>query len=441
MTTNDQVTTLREALAEAACKFRYYETQHRAKNTEDSLAKAVVNADLASRLEAILVATEHAATQQAEPRYYMDHGLLHDRETGQHMWTQDQYDERYRDGLATGDERTEARLAATQPAGDGCKLCLGAKGGVPGNANVIGGVVVCDYCTSTLMDMKAAGWFAAPISEDTATEIAGLGRVTNEDDGYLTLQFVDEDAAQAFMHTYSPSVDVRDMPPIRDNNDARTQASVGSETKGEAVADPELREKLTRAIEWADEFGGGNVATSIILGALVSTGRRIAAAPERSGKAADETSVRTVCGSGFTPPRAHYGPLEYKQANDDFLSRPHAPAGNSSAAPSEHVSAFERLDPANPYKNGLPAENWQRGYHGARFIGYKGSIAEKFFNEGVAARAALAAPAPTGESVSVPVETIPYLTGREIQGRMDLDQEKFVKFSYVVKYLAAKESA
>jgi hypothetical protein len=44
---------------------------------------------------------------------------------------------------------------------DGCKLCLGSKGGVPGNENVVGGVVVCDYCTSILMDMKSAGWFGA----------------------------------------------------------------------------------------------------------------------------------------------------------------------------------------------------------------------------------------------------------------------------------------
>lgn len=38
-----------------------------------------------------------------------------------------------------------------KPQSDGCKFCLGAKGGVPGNANVIGGETVCDYCTSLLM--------------------------------------------------------------------------------------------------------------------------------------------------------------------------------------------------------------------------------------------------------------------------------------------------
>lgn len=31
---------------------------------------------------------------------------------------------------------------------DGCEVCLGAKGGVLGNENVIGGVVACDYCHS-----------------------------------------------------------------------------------------------------------------------------------------------------------------------------------------------------------------------------------------------------------------------------------------------------
>lgn len=42
--------------------------------------------------------------------------------------------------------------------------------------------------------------------------IAGLGSMTNEDDGTMTLQFKDEDAAQEFMSRYSPTVDCRDMP-------------------------------------------------------------------------------------------------------------------------------------------------------------------------------------------------------------------------------------
>lgn len=37
---------------------------------------------------------------------------------------------------------------------DKCQFCLGAKGGVLGNENVIGGVVICDYCTSLYMDAR-----------------------------------------------------------------------------------------------------------------------------------------------------------------------------------------------------------------------------------------------------------------------------------------------
>lgn len=57
------------------------------------------------------------------------------------------------------------------------------------------------------------GWLArAQLAVQAQWRIAGLGRITNEDDGYLTLQFKDEDAAQQFMNEYHPTVDVRDMP-------------------------------------------------------------------------------------------------------------------------------------------------------------------------------------------------------------------------------------
>lgn len=39
---------------------------------------------------------------------------------------------------------------------DACRFCLGAKGGTPGNENRIADIVVCDYCTSLLMDMEKA---------------------------------------------------------------------------------------------------------------------------------------------------------------------------------------------------------------------------------------------------------------------------------------------
>lgn len=44
--------------------------------------------------------------------------------------------------------------------------------------------------------------------------IPGLGRKTQHDGGFVTLQFVDEAAAEAFMRDYASSVDVDEMPPI-----------------------------------------------------------------------------------------------------------------------------------------------------------------------------------------------------------------------------------
>lgn len=38
---------------------------------------------------------------------------------------------------------------------DGCQMCLGAKGGVSGNENRLGDLVVCDYCTSALLPALA----------------------------------------------------------------------------------------------------------------------------------------------------------------------------------------------------------------------------------------------------------------------------------------------
>lgn len=40
---------------------------------------------------------------------------------------------------------------------DGCEICHGAKGGVPGNENRIGGKVVCDYCHAAMMDGSDSG--------------------------------------------------------------------------------------------------------------------------------------------------------------------------------------------------------------------------------------------------------------------------------------------
>lgn len=47
--------------------------------------------------------------------------------------------------------------------------------------------------------------------------IEGLGSMTNEDGGFLTLRFKDEDAAQLFMQEYHPTVEANDMPPWPDD--------------------------------------------------------------------------------------------------------------------------------------------------------------------------------------------------------------------------------
>lgn len=38
---------------------------------------------------------------------------------------------------------------------DDCQFCLGQKGGVPGNENIIGGITVCDYCTTLVATLLA----------------------------------------------------------------------------------------------------------------------------------------------------------------------------------------------------------------------------------------------------------------------------------------------
>lgn len=50
---------------------------------------------------------------------------------------------------------------------DACEVCGGAKGGVAGNENLIGGRVVCDYC-------HADGSFAAPPAQTVQSEAVAL---------------------------------------------------------------------------------------------------------------------------------------------------------------------------------------------------------------------------------------------------------------------------
>jgi hypothetical protein len=50
--------------------------------------------------------------------------------------------------------------------------------------------------------------------------VAGLGRITNEDDGFVTLQFINEAAADAFMESYVCSVDITLMPSLVASTDS-----------------------------------------------------------------------------------------------------------------------------------------------------------------------------------------------------------------------------
>lgn len=63
--------------------------------------------------------------------------------------------------------------------------------------------------------VRAAISQRAGSGEADSYPIKGLGRMTNEDGGYITLQFKDFDAACDFMNDYSPTVEVGEMPPIR----------------------------------------------------------------------------------------------------------------------------------------------------------------------------------------------------------------------------------
>ncbi len=55
---------------------------------------------------------------------------------------------------------------------DKCQFCLGHKGGTPGNENVIGGVVVCDFCTALHMRTLEPIDPEKPIPEPITSEYA-----------------------------------------------------------------------------------------------------------------------------------------------------------------------------------------------------------------------------------------------------------------------------
>ncbi len=48
----------------------------------------------------------------------------------------------------------DKKLLIEEQAKDACTVCHGDNGGVPGNANIIDGAVMCDYCHASIMKSK-----------------------------------------------------------------------------------------------------------------------------------------------------------------------------------------------------------------------------------------------------------------------------------------------
>lgn len=60
-----------------------------------------------------------------------------------------------RRAVGIADKRTSPRLQKILDSlKDGCEICGGAKGGVPGNENIIDGKRVCDYCHAEMLEKQ-----------------------------------------------------------------------------------------------------------------------------------------------------------------------------------------------------------------------------------------------------------------------------------------------
>lgn len=94
---------------------------------------------------------------------------------------------------------------------------------------------------------------ATPTGASTANpyQIPGLGRITQEDDGFVTLQFVDGNASELFMQYYEPTVDCEQMPPNK---------SVGAST---VLTDAQIMQA------WASVDTGGNGPELVAFGRAV----------------------------------------------------------------------------------------------------------------------------------------------------------------------------
>ena len=111
------------------------------------------------------------------------------------------------------------------------------------------------------IDAHVAKAVAAPFP------ITGLGSITNEDDGVLTLRFVNEEAADQFINLYEPTVDCRDMPAaaheVSERSEQPVQALVVTDAMVDAcysnpdkipyIAKRFMRETLCRALAAASQ--------------------------------------------------------------------------------------------------------------------------------------------------------------------------------------------
>lgn len=122
---------------------------------------------------------------------------------------------------------------------------------------------ICDYWdevvpTDCVNSQHLALRRAIKKHKDAPIPVAGLGRVTNEDEGFLTLQFKDEDAAQAFMHRYECTVDIDDMPPSRDTISTARLANLSDDELDELHM--RLEAKVRAAIKAAPAGGPSGIA-------------------------------------------------------------------------------------------------------------------------------------------------------------------------------------
>jgi hypothetical protein len=90
-----------------------------------------------------------------------------------------------------------------------------------------------------------------------AVAISGLGRITDDEEGFLTLQFVDEASAQAFMRQNECTVDVDQMPPSRDTISTAPLANLSDEQLDE------LHERLEAKVRAAVKAAPAGVPNGV----------------------------------------------------------------------------------------------------------------------------------------------------------------------------------